>query len=169
MHETLDTRISDLDLSARQGYRMFLSMQAIAQPGVEHILQRSDFASVCPGWRSRAPVLATSLKAMDLPQPTAELPELVLNPWGVAYVLEGSRLGAQVLAKRVASGETGGDPDALAFLAKPPALRWPQFLVRLEAALVNNAQRTAAVQAAIWTFGHYMSALETVRASNPER
>lgn len=71
--------------------------------------------------------------------------------WGVAYVLEGSKLGGQVLYRRL---HERLHPHSLRYLgtraAHGPA--WPQFLAQLERQLPDEASRRSACRGAVAAF-----------------
>lgn len=72
--------------------------------------------------------------------------------WGVAYVIEGSRLGGQVLYRRLAEALA---PHPLAYLqgaGRDTGARWQEFLVALRQQLVTPAQVQAACDGAVAAF-----------------
>ncbi len=94
----------------------------------------------------RAPVIAV---------PAAAQPALEADgaDWGLAYVLQGSRLGGQVLYKRLAQAMA---PLRLGYLqgaGGATGARWKAFVAQLKTELADQPARTeAAVQAARQAF-----------------
>jgi heme oxygenase (biliverdin-IX-beta and delta-forming) len=125
-HERVDAAYSRFDLTDVEGYRGFLAAQARALTPAEGALT-SPFL---PAWSPRAHLAAADLAAIG-GRPS---PPVVMSPMGAAeqvgllYVLEGSRLGAQVLAGRVPAGL----PKAFLAAAHPPGA-WRVFRAWLDA------------------------------------
>ncbi|MFO6463126.1 biliverdin-producing heme oxygenase [Jannaschia sp. KMU-145] len=176
-HVELDTSMSAFDLATREGYRRFLGVQAAALPPLEAALTVGGFAAICPDWTPRMAPLAQALDRMAIPMPPTRTttPMGAAMLWGVAYVLEGSRLGGRMLAQTVRGGEVGEDADATAFLTDRPQLSWPAFKTALGAALTDGAEIDAAIDGARLAFDQYLDAvrLETaagsVAAAGPHR
>lgn len=100
------------------------------------------------------------LRASDWPAPRAAVdaalasttPDSDARAWGVAYVIEGSRLGGQVLYRRLAEPLA---PHPLRYLQGAGAqtgARWRVFLESLRAALDTPARVQAACDGAAWAF-----------------
>lgn len=149
-HAALDGALSTLDLSDPQGYAAFLAVHAAAQPPLEAALTGGAAEAVSP----RAALLADDLAGLGAPLP----PPLPCAPlgreasWGVAYVLEGARLGARLLAARAARAP---DPRIAAnrrYLSAPRRMGWAPFLAGLEAGLTTPAARDIAARAALGAF-----------------
>lgn len=68
--------------------------------------------------------------------------------WGLAYVLEGSRLGGQVLHKRLAPAMAPLPLDYLLGAGPGTGARWKRFIAELRAALDTAARQDAAASAA---------------------
>ena len=108
LHEQVDTAFGAYALNQREGYRAFLRAHAAAVFPLETMLEAAGVAVQLPDWpqRSRRAALAADLQAMQagVPAwaplaPSAGFPAL----WGALYVLEGSRMGARYLARKVAA------------------------------------------------------------------
>lgn len=72
--------------------------------------------------------------------------------WGVAYVIEGSQLGGQVLFRRLAESLS---PHPLGYLqgaGRDTGARWKAFLAELKAHVVTPTQRKAACDGAVAAF-----------------
>jgi heme oxygenase len=115
-HERVDARFGTYDLAARDDYARFLAEHARAVGAAEAYLAR---ATPELPWRARMPLLRADLAALgqEAPAPAAlDLPIDAALADGVVYVLEGSRLGGQLLVKQV-----GADlPDAYLAAAHLP-------------------------------------------------
>lgn len=149
-HERVDAAFGGFDLASRAGYADFLSAHARALLPVEAWLAEARFP-LAP----RRPALLADLAALgrDAPGP-ARLgwTHGEAAHWGAAYVIEGSRLGGQVLARQV----TDGFPRA--YLGATPAPgAWRAFLAAMDTAAGNGGAdwQNAALYAARRTFGLY--------------
>ena len=132
LHDAVERRFAGYDLADRQRYGVFLTMQAAALLPLEAALERAGIARLLPDWprRRRAAALRSDLAALGLDAPRADPPMLGGGgeAIGAAYVLEGSRLGAAVLLRRVGAGL----PDGFLRHGARSGL-WPSFLARLAA------------------------------------
>lgn len=162
LHRQLDDRLSVYDLADAQDYRHFLSIHASVLPAWENWLQRhialapSDMTPIF-----RAPLLHADICALTGHAPPAappSLPPLVASPaacMGVIYVLEGSRLGARILHKRV-SGDL-----PLSYLAdRRQMVDWRAFTHDLDQLPDNELDIAIDAAAAL-----FQSFLETARAT----
>ncbi len=111
-HATVDEAYSRFDLSELAGYRTFLRAQHACLEPLEAALTAAGAERLLPAWpsRRRTGLLKQDLKDLGVrieAEPTlAVLPDLS-EPAGVLgaiYVLEGSRFGGSVLARRVRPG-----------------------------------------------------------------
>lgn len=162
-HAALDAHIAAWRIETPVGYGPFLSASALAIAPLEQALERAGVAEWLPDWpgRVRRFALARDLAALSLDTPPFAA-ALVPSPdfgAGLLYVLEGSRLGARVLARQVsASGHglplaylTQGEGDDL----------WRSFLAWLEKP--NVGTRTDEVEAgARYGFQCFSDAFETI-------
>lgn len=102
-HERVDRAFSGFDLADAASYRAFLVAHARALPAAEAI----GTAITLPPVRPRTPLLAADLATLGVAMPVAlgfAPPTGDAAAWGVRYVVEGSRLGGGILAKRVGAG-----------------------------------------------------------------
>ena len=106
--------------------------------------------------RLRASASPAPRVALDVPfsstAPAAERDVRDARAWGVAYVIEGSRLGGQVLYRRLAEPLA---PHPLRYLqgaGGQTGARWRAFLESLRAALDTPARIQAACDGAAWAF-----------------
>lgn len=134
-HERVDAAFSTFDLGQPGGYRAFLHAHAQVLIPLEDALERAGIAEMIIDWPQRRRSQALRADLADLGA-TVGFPtpyDAPLSPgwcWGAAYVIEGSRLGGKVLARRVAQA----DPSApLRYLGHGSATPlWPSFLQMLE-------------------------------------
>lgn len=105
-HNAVDNLFGRFDLSDPHDYAAFLTSHARVLPAVEQALENGGIARLLPDWpeRRRRDMLESDLAVLDLQNP----PALPFGPlkgddalWGAVYVLEGSKLGGAMLAKRV--------------------------------------------------------------------
>jgi len=149
-HRTLDAGFAMLDLRNRPDYRHFLAVQAAVLAPLEASLTRHGIQESLPDWplRCRSDALLDDLLALggipipydiDLPSPTTAA------LMGMAYVLEGSRLGAQFLARTVAASPDAQVRDNMRFLRHGAGQRlWASFLPALESTVDAEALEDAA-------------------------
>lgn len=137
LHQQVDEAFSALALETPEGYRNFLLAHADALFSLEQRLEHNGIQRLLADWpaRRRSPALRADLQALGCPGGTA-LPALQQATdswcWGAVYVLEGSRLGAQVLVRRVQTEQPEAPTRYLSH--GNSALLWPSFLQQLEAA-----------------------------------
>jgi len=135
LHQEVDDAFSALSVETADGYRHFLQAHAAALFNLEHCLEQNGIEQLLDDWpqRRRSDALRADLAALNC-RPVAPLPARSSVSqawcWGAAYVLEGSRLGGQVLARRVQAAQPGATMRYLAHAATPGL--WPSFLQRLE-------------------------------------
>jgi heme oxygenase len=153
-HEGVDAAFGRFDLTKAAGYTGFLSAHARALPAVEGAL--AGIAGL-PPLRPRTPLIAADLAALDLemPAPLAiDPPADAASAFGMAYVIEGSRLGGGMLAKRVPPGM----PSAYLSATHLPG-EWRAFGQALDAAAGDDpAWIVRAVAAANGVFNLYREA-----------
>jgi heme oxygenase len=103
-HERVDAAFARFDLTDRDSYAAMLVAHARALPAAEAAMAAD---SALPDWRPRAPLLAQDLHDLGrAPPPTLSLalPTGAAAMAGLAYVVEGSRLGGVYLAREVGEG-----------------------------------------------------------------
>lgn len=169
-HERLDRGVRmGTDEVTRDGYGAFLrGSLAIVRP-LERALEPHG-ALELP--RGRSESLSADLAHLalvdDVASPDVRFVESRADAMGVAYVMEGSALGGQVLARRVAPAlglaTEGPERAGLAYLrvhGDAPGPRWRAFLERLGAwdAEASEEDRERACRAALRTFAAYEDAL----------
>jgi heme oxygenase len=105
-HQRVDGLFSQFDVTHEEGFRLFLRAQALAYLPVENALDRAGAGSLISDWchRERSDDLVSDMALLNIPVPTAlEAPSFAsaAEVLGGVYVLEGSRLGAALLARSV--------------------------------------------------------------------
>ena len=162
MHAALDASLVDHPVSDLIGYRRFLLTHAAALPVLTKALEEAEFGWLCPGWTGapRMAALMADLDGLGLAQPPASeaVPGGRAEAWGIAYVVEGARLGGRLLERQALDG---GDPRIRAnarFLADRTGLNWRDLSDRLDAALREEDDLNAAIQAARASFALYADA-----------
>jgi heme oxygenase (biliverdin-IX-beta and delta-forming) len=133
-----------------------------------HLTVLRDWHRALLPWLSRTASDASSLDLMarDLADCTGSLPPLPLPDltavhaaddgsdafcWGMAYVLEGSRLGGKVLYRRL---QAPLSPHPLRYLGERNAQgpSWPQTLASLRTQLATPEARTSGCRGAVAAF-----------------
>ena len=158
VHEQLDASLSDYRLDDLDSYRKFLIAQAAAFLPVERALTQAGAAALLPDWTEtlRSPRLVddlTALGAIAIPEvaPPAYSDEASLL--GGLYVLEGSRMGAAVLARQVPA-----DFPHQFLSVRPPAGHWAALIATLERKLYSSVELDIAKAAAQRTFACFEQA-----------
>jgi heme oxygenase len=150
-HAAVDDIFGRFDLADPISYRAFLSAHARIVPAVEATLERAGIVSLLPDWgdRRRSELLLADLSDLGgrppalLPAPS---PRDEAELWGMAYVLEGSKIGGAALAKVV--------PPTLPSRYLTPhttknSVR--SFIDRLDAAAVDDPSRAIEAARAIFS------------------
>lgn len=153
-HERVDAAFTRLNLGHRNDYCRFLTAHASVILPLEALAGQAGAGQAGAGqilddWssRRRTDALLDDLAALGLQPPPLPLLGLCSGgsrsggscggpAWvlGVLYVLEGSRLGAQVLRQRVLAGPDADCWAATAYLSHGMGQGlWPSFLQKLEA------------------------------------
>ena len=142
-HERVDDAFTRLNLRRRNDYRKFLIAHASALLPLKALAGQAGAGRILDDWpsRRRTDAVLDDLAALGLQPPPRLLgsygrgsyggPAWVL---GVLYVLEESRLGAQVLRQRVLAGPAPECWAATAYLSHGIGQGlWPSVLTKLEA------------------------------------
>ena len=152
-HTFVDDRFGGFALDDEEDYRRFLLAHGRALPAVEAALRSERGGDTLPSWRERTSLLAADLAALGAPLPDP-LPFAACGPgrWGALYVIEGSRLGGQLLARTVPVGLS-----ATYLGAKHEAGEWRALLRALDAraASEDGVWAQAAIAGARATFALY--------------
>jgi len=156
-HDAVDAAFAEVDFADPGSYGRFLTAHARALPAVEQALAGVDSL---PPLRPRTPLIMDDLRALGLAPPVPlpfSLSGRTSSAFGAAYVLEGSRLGGGMLAKRVGAGM----PTAY-LSATHLSGEWRQFLATLDRSEAGDAWIAEAVAAARATFDLYGLAAESL-------
>lgn len=170
-HERVDRRFSGYDLGKPLDYRCFLEAHHAVLPGCERALEASAAGRLIDDWarRVRTPALLADLDCLGGTQARAAPAGRRLAPaaaFGMLYVLEGSRLGGAILARRVLDGGSPRCAEATRYLRHGEGLRlWPSFLAALEASIAVRDDPDAVVACAIETFALFEHAPGLLRAA----
>ena len=100
-HDAVDAAFGRFDLTDPTSYGQFLTAHARALPAVEQALRQVEGL---PAFALRSDLLRDDLTALGLSMPTLlplAPPESDAAAFGALYVIEGSRLGGAMLARRV--------------------------------------------------------------------
>jgi heme oxygenase (biliverdin-IX-beta and delta-forming) len=169
-HAKVDAYFSPLIAAGDEGYCEFLRLSASALCPLERALAEADVETFLPDWRERSRTSALFADLSDLgvlTPPYNDTPALRGEAYifGVVYVLEGSRLGADVLARRLlASEEERTNPLPLRYLrhgaGKP---LWRTFIDRLEASIEVRRRPADAISGARATFNYFVTAGQTTQ------
>lgn len=135
LHERVDAAFSSFDLGSLEGYRAFLRAHAQVLRPLEFELEASGIETMLADWpwRSRRRQLQADLIELGDSAPCPRASAAPHGPgwcWGAVYVIEGSRLGGRVLAKRVAEANPHAPLRYLAFSDAAPS--WPAFIDQLD-------------------------------------
>lgn len=163
-HERVDAAFGGLSLTDPVGYASFLQAHHAVLPACEAALAASGTAGLLADWpsRVRTSALRADLTAIGvLPQPvTVKL--ALLSPaaaFGMMYVLEGSRLGGAVLARRLLMNPDQRCRGAARYLRHGEGLGlWPRFVRALEASPHVREDPEAVLASALHTFGLFEAA-----------
>lgn len=160
-HAAVDRAYSGFDLSRPAGYRAFLDAQNACLAPLEDALTSAGAQRLLPDWRHRrrAALLAADLAdlgaaARARPHPLLDLelgePAAVL---GALYVLEGSRFGSAVLARRL---PPAAPARFLGAAAEPD--RWRVLVAAMDRHLGSEPALAAAVACARAVFAAFAAA-----------
>jgi heme oxygenase len=152
-HEAVDAAFGRFHLTDPTAYGRFLTAHARALPAVEAALAGNP---ALPPLRPRTPLIQADLAALDLPLPgqlPLPAPADPATAFGMAYVIEGSRLGGGILARQVPAGL----PLAYLKATHLPG-EWRAFGQALDAAAEDEDWTTRAIAGAKQTFDLYAEA-----------
>lgn len=152
-HERLDAALASYDLADPADYARFLAVHARALPALEGALAgRAPW----PGWVPRWPALAADLAALGHAPPPPlpfDAPASDAEAWGMLYVIEGSKLGGAMLARRV------GPNLPAAYLGKGHGPgEWRDFLAAMETGVRSGRYASLAVAGANRAFTLFATA-----------
>lgn len=158
-HDRVDAAFSRFELGHREGYAAFLRAQARAFMPIEAALDRSDAIAQLPDWsrRRRSDALVADLAELGHPvEPDAASAgeggstfATIEDVLGAVYVLEGSRLGGQLLARSVPAGLPRR------FLDAGDATLWRTLVAAIDKMLITKEQIATATVAARAVFARF--------------
>ena len=156
-HAKVDAAFSRFALTEAVSYRSFLRAQAMALVPIETWLSgRADCVFAEWPTRTRAAALESDLRSLDAvaaPGAPFAAPDDPASIAGVVYVLEGSRIGGNILAKRIGTGLPRS------YLASHcDAQSWRQTLSRLDDVVRDDRTRAAAARSALSVFERFEQA-----------
>ena len=161
-HERLDRLVGPIDGPER--YHAFLRGSFAHRVAVEDYLRGCDWPAAFGAWQPSllAPLIADDLAALGLERPSVDSLDLskdISHAIGVAYVLEGSSLGARVIVSMVARLGFDGTHGARHLASQARGLsNWQNFVKIIDD--LPHVDRQAAAAAAAICFDHAASALK---------
>jgi heme oxygenase len=168
LHAALDHQVTSLLAGGEPGYVAFLRGSAAAVFPIEKALETARIASSLPDWeqRSRRRALSLDLAVFErTPESTLSFSNVHSDAFGfgVLYVLEGSRLGATSLARRMSRHPSRRIRMATRYLNHGAGQRlWPRFLEYLETARSVRLATHDALAGAQSAFTTFAAAYATV-------
>lgn len=157
-HGRVDDAFAGYDLSDGTGYGPFLEAQAASLIPLEAALTAAGADRLVEQWAEhrRAPLLEADLAALGIALPAPLAPPPISDDAelaGALYVLEGSRLGGAVLARRVLPDLPGTFLNA----CQAPG-RWTRFAKSLDQLLDTPAKLEPAIATALAVFAMFEKA-----------
>ena len=176
LHRDLDRITAGFKLGDIGHYRRFLQANAATLIAIEQLLENAGVADLLPDWdlRTRREAILSDLHSLGSQvQPLALRRTAPTAPevFGILYVLEGSRLGAQLLLEQVLASDDENVRNASAYLRHGqsgpsgealPNL-WRSFLQQLE---TNDAadDQTQTVSGAVYAFTMFIRSFSQAAA-----
>jgi len=156
LHRDLDRIVEGFKLGDIAPYRRFLQASAATVIAIEQLLENAGVAALLTDWpqRTRREAILSDLYSLDtqarplaLRRSAPTAPEV----FGILYVLEGSRRGAQLLLERVLASDNANVRNACAYLRTGKPELWRSFLQQLETHAAADDQ-TQTVSGAVYAF-----------------
>jgi heme oxygenase (biliverdin-IX-beta and delta-forming) len=168
LHRDLDRIVASFRLHDANHYRRFLQANAATLIAIEQLLESAGVTQLLPDWpeRTRREAILADLHSLGAQAQPLALRRTGPTPpevFGILYVLEGSRLGAQVLLDQVLASNDERVRNAAAFLSHGATTLWPSFLQQLEAHAAADDQ-TQTVSGAVYTFTMFIRAFSQAAA-----
>lgn len=162
-HAKLDAKLTRFDLTERVSYAEMLSRMSGPLGALEGALAAGAWPVLFSDWlaRSRSDALRADLAALGGAYRDEKLAPIEDEgrAFGALYVLEGSRLGARVLARQVSAS---GDPAVRAatrfFHHAEDQQHWRSFIVALNGSAAVAARPQRAIDAARDAFRRFDAA-----------
>lgn len=162
LHAEVDARFSGPFETDKNAYAAFLTALAWTVPSLELALEQGGVERLLPDWplRRRSEALERDLDILGVPVPVATSVDVTADEarlFGRLYVLEGSRLGGSLLAKRACGHADPQVRAATNYLAHGAGADfWRSFLQRLEASQAVAAAPRRTILGAREAFGLFM-------------
>lgn len=175
LHRDLDRIVASFKLTDVTHYRRFLQASAATLIAIEQLLESAGVAQLLPDWQQRSrrePILSdlNSLGSQAQPLALRRTAPTPAEVFGILYVLEGSRLGAQVLLEQVLASNDESVRRASAYLrhGEGQSSLWRSFLQQLETHQAADDQ-TQTVSGAVYTFTMFIRAFSQAAAELQQR
>jgi heme oxygenase (biliverdin-IX-beta and delta-forming) len=175
LHRDLDRIVASFKLDDVTHYRRFLQASAATLIAIEQLVESAGVAQLLPDWAERSrrePILADlhSLDAQAQPLALRRTAPTPAEVFGILYVMEGSRLGAQVLLERVLASTDQRVRNASAYLRHGQGRSdlWRSFLQQLETHEAADDQ-TQTVSGAVYAFTMFIRAFGQAAAELSQR
>jgi heme oxygenase len=154
-HQQIDQALSRLKLADPGGYGVFLSIHLNALSSLSTLWRPEDQADFAGLLCCLSDDLRELGCAHNVPEMTQATKSQSLRPWGVGYVIRGSRLGAAMLRQRVPAA------CPTSFLDFMPILTWPDFLKQLdrEHLFMKPPAKTQTIRGAKQAFAAFAAAV----------
>jgi heme oxygenase len=173
LHACVDARLSSLIARGEAGYIAFLRMVAAAVIPLEQGLVAAGVGDILPDWeeRSRSEALLADLADFGVVgRPSQSFPAFdgEAQLLGVLYVLEGSRLGAQLLVRQILADGGAASQSAMRFLRHGAGQQlWPKFLECLETSVAVRRSPDATIGGARTAFAWFRGTPQALSPVHP--
>lgn len=163
-HGRVDAAYSEFSLTDHAGYSAFLAAHHYVLPGCERALATLAAKDLLADWAQRVRTPALLLDMADVGVVAVDSMPSLIQPspaeaFGMMYVLEGSRLGGAVLARRLTTNPDPRCRNATRYLLHGDGMRfWPSFVAALEASDTVQDNMDAVTAGAIATFALFETA-----------
>ena len=177
-HAALDATFAPmLEAADFDAYRRFIRVSHACHRAIEEPLNAGMLPHLVADWpeRSRMPALESDRRAMGIAP--LQTPEFSLSPadragaFGAAYVLEGSRIGAKFIARRMreAAAERQWPGSSFAFVSIDNAHTFQDFATILDGQNFDEIEIAMCCAAADLAFRFFAdAALSASATSSPE-
>jgi heme oxygenase len=167
LHARLDRIIEASCLGDPLEFRRLLAIHYAALCAVVPALESAGAARLFPGWDGRSRLFALEADMAEWGSHASHCDGIEASfrseqeVWGALYAVEGSRLGNQVLLRKLAKHRDCGQ-RAMRFLAHCPdeGAAWPRLAARVEALDYRGEDFEAALRGAETVFAMYLLAAE---------
>lgn len=161
-HARVDRLMGGFDLLDRSDYAEFLTIHGRIVPPVERWLEGNGVRAALPDWgeRQRTSALYHDIDQLGLTPPqelSCVFDNTASSRAGILYVLEGSRLGASLLVRRL--NDTGAEFPSKFLTHGNGRPLWPNFVNWLNGQKFNPVESKRALQAAQDVFAFYEYAM----------